>query len=303
MNWLLVALLAPLLWAISAFIDKLLISKYFKGGLGTLIIYSCFIGLPVSVLILIFKPAVLSISLVSAILVTLNGFVYILYLFPYLKALNKSDTSLIIPMFQTIPIFVYFLAFFILSERLSGIQIFGSILIMFGAIGISFRYEKKKISIGKEVLLLMLLASFIVSLNSLFFKFFALELDFWTVSFWQYLGFFIFGVILLIFVKSYRKDFLSSFKGNTSKIISLNALNETINIIGSVIFTYATLLAPLSLVWVVNGFNPFFVFVIGFFLTIFFPGLIKENLSKRTILQKLFFIAIIFVGAYFLNVL
>jgi drug/metabolite transporter (DMT)-like permease len=187
MNWLLVALLAPLLWASSSYIDKLLISKYFKGGTGALIIYSCLIGLPVFLLIAIFKPAVLSVSLASAVLVTINGFVYILYLFPYLKALNKTDTSLVIPIFQTIPIFTYFLAFFILGERLSGMQIFGSLLIISGAAGISLKYENKKLSFGKDVLFLMLLSSFILSLNYLFFKFFAIDLDFWTVSFWQYL--------------------------------------------------------------------------------------------------------------------
>src|SRR4030043_1423885 len=140
MNWLLIALLAPILWAVSNYIDKLLIGKYFKGGTGALILFSCLIGIPVFILIAIFKPAVLSVSIASALLVTLNGFVYILYLFPYLKALNKSDTSSVVPIFQTIPIFVYFLAFFILGERLSGMQIFGSLLILSAAVGISLRY-------------------------------------------------------------------------------------------------------------------------------------------------------------------
>jgi biotin operon repressor len=72
--------------------------------------------------------------------------------------------------------------------------------------------KDKRIYLSKEVIFLQLLASFIIAINYLFFKFFAIRLDFWTVSFWQYLSFVIFGIILLIFVKSYRKDFFFHLK-------------------------------------------------------------------------------------------
>jgi uncharacterized membrane protein len=255
MDWLLIAILAPLLWAITNFIDKFLISKYFKSGVGTLIIYSAMIGLPVALLIVLFKPDVLYLNLTTATLIILNSFLYILYLFPYFKALSKADASIVVPIFQSIPVFSYFLAFFVLGETLSNMQIVGSLLIVFGAVGISLKLENKKISLTWDILFFQLLASFIVALNYLFFKFFAINLDFWTVSFWQYLGFVIFGIILLIFVKSYRKDFLLSFKVNSNKILGLNAINEILNIAATIIFTFATLLAPITLVFVINGFQ------------------------------------------------
>ena len=301
MDWLLIAILAPLLWAITNFIDKFLISKYFKSGVGTLIIYSAMIGLPIAFLIAIFKPDVLYLNFTTAILIILNSFLYILYLFPYFKALNKADASIVVPIFQTIPVFSFFLAFFVLGEVLSKIQIIGSILIVSSAIGISINLENKKISLKGDILLLQLAASFIVALNYLFFKFFAINLNFWTVSFWQYLGFFIFGLILLIFIKSYRKDFFLSFRVNSKKILGLNGLNEILNIVATIIFTFATLLAPITLVFVINGFQPLFVFLIGIFLTLVSPVLIKENLEKRIIIQKIFFIVLMLLGAYLLN--
>ncbi|MFA5051175.1 MAG: EamA family transporter [Patescibacteria group bacterium] len=301
MNWLFIAILSPLLWTITCFIEKFLISKYFKSSIGTLVIYSSLIGLPVAILIAFFNPRVLSLNWTTSIFIILNSSLYIIYLFPYFKALSKADTSVVVPIFQTIPVFSYFLAFFILKETLSGMQIIGSLLIILGAVGISLKFKDKKIHLTKDVLFLQLLASFIVALNYLFFKFFAIKLDFWTVSFWQYLGFIIFGLILLIFVKSYRRDFILSFKKNSGSIIALNAVNEILNIVAMIIFTFATLLAPLALVWVINGFQPLFAFLIGIGLTLFFPHLIKEDLRKKIILQKIFFILLMFFGAYLLK--
>lgn len=302
MNWFIIAIIAPFIWAISNFVDKFLISKYFKSDIRTLVVYSSLIGLPVALLIGIFKPQVLALNWITGFLIILNSLLLIFYLFPYYKSLSKADASVVIPIFQMIPVFSYFLAFFVLGETLSDLQIFGSLLIIFGAVGISLNFKKKRIHLIKDVFFLQLLASFIVALNYLFFKFFAIQLDFWTVSFWQYAGFAIFGLFLLIFIKSYRESFFLSIKINKSKIIKLNVLNETINIIGMLIFSFATLLAPLALVGVINGFQPLFVFLIGIGLTIFFPHLIKENIDKKVLLQKTIFIILMLLGAIILNV-
>jgi len=303
MNWFIIAMLAPMIWAICNFIDKYLVTKYFKGDIGTLIVNSCLIGLPVIILIGIFKPSVFSINFITALLMILNGIILTTYLFPYFHALSKTDASRVVPIFQTIPVFSFFLDFFILKEVLSVGQILASLLIIGGAIGISLkRNDRKKIVITKDVLWLMLLSSFIVSINSLFFKFFALQLDFWTVNFWQYLGFFIFGLALLIFVKPYRISFFSSFKKNKFRVASLNMFNEVINLFAMIIFSFATLLAPLSLVWVINSFQPVFAFLIGIGLTLFFPLLIKEEISWKVLLQKGLFIILMIAGAIILGI-
>lgn len=304
MNWFIIALLAPLLWAITNFIDKFLISKYFKGKVGTMVIYSTLIGTPIVLLILLFKPSVIFVSPLTALLIILNSFLLVIYIFPYLKALNKADASIVVPIFQTAPVFSYFLAYLILRETISNIQIVGSILVILGAVGISLKFEGKKIHLTKEVLFLQLLSSFILALNFVFFKFFAvdLNLDFWTVSFWQYLGFILFALLLLIFAKPYRKEFVNSFRENGKRIMGLNIANEMINITATIAFSFATLLAPIALVWVVNGFQPVFIFLIGAFLTIFFPNIIKENLSTKIVIQKIVFILIITLGTYLLNV-
>lgn len=147
----------------------------------------------------------------------------------------------------------------------------------------------------------MFLSSFLVAVNGLIFKFFAINSDFWTTSFWEYIGFSVTAAGMIIFVKSYRKQFQSVIKQNKFPVIGLNVSNEMINIVAKLCMNFATLLAPLALVWVVNGFQPFFVFLYGVILTIFFPKLGSENLAKKHFAHKIFAIAIMFVGVYLLQ--
>ncbi|HLC46689.1 MAG TPA: DMT family transporter [Candidatus Nanoarchaeia archaeon] len=300
MNWILIALLAPLLFSISVFIDRFLVSRYFKSSSGTLVVYTGLIGLPVFLLILLFKPEVIGIDPVSALLITVNSFLVIGYLFPYYASIKMTDASAVVPLFQMIPVFNFILAFLVLKETLSPMQIGAASLIILGALGISLSL-KRKVRLNKKVLGLMLIATLLISINATVFKYFALDLDFWTVSFWQYLGFFVFAMLLLVFSAKFRHDFVDSFRKNKKAIISLNAINETINLTATIIFTYAALQAPLALVSAINGLGSVFVFLIGILLTLFLPKMIKEDLSLRTIIQKAIFIILIFIGGYLLN--
>lgn len=302
MNWFLIALLAPALWSICNHIDKYLISKYFKGsGTGSLLIFSSLIGVFVLPIIFVFHPEVLSIDPLYGLLIAINGALYILALIPYIYALEKDEASIVMPLYQTVPIFSYILAFIVLKESLTTAQLLASSLIILGAIFITLDLSGKKIRFKKQVFGLVLLSSFLVALNGLIFKFVAIRETFWTTSFWEYIGFATLAVLLFTFVKPYRRQFLFVIKRNKIPVIGLNGFNEVINVIGKLSMNFAMLLTPLALAWVVNGFQPFFVLFYGIILTVFFPKLGNENLSKKHLSQKIFAIALMFLGSYLLN--
>lgn len=303
MNWFLIALIPPALWSITNHMDKFLISKYFKGGgVGALMVFSSLIGLLLLPFILIFNPHVFTIAPQNAFLIALNGFLYVAAILPYFYALNKDEASTVVPLFQMIPVLSYVLAFFILGETLSTKQILASTLVVVGAIGISLELsEGKRIRIKKDVLGYMFLSSFLFALNFIIFKHFALELSFWVSAFWEYVGFAIFAALLMIFVRSYRRQFVDVMKQNKITVVGLNGLNELINIGAKMSFNFASLLAPVTLIWVVNGTQPFFVFMYGVILTIFFPKLGVESLAKRHLTQKAVAIAVMFLGTYLIN--
>jgi bacterial/archaeal transporter family protein len=302
MTWFLIALIAPLLWAISVHMDKFLISRYFKGeSVGALMIFSAFIGILLLPIIYFVEPGVLALKLPFILLLISNGILYVVAMLPYYYALKSGEASIVVPLFQLIPFFNYILGLIFLKENLTVMQIIASLLIILGAILISSNNNGKVKRHKSKAFWLMALSAFLFSVSILVFKFVAIQNDFWTASFWEYVGLSISAILLFLFIKSYRKQFFYVFESNKFAVISINGINEVINIAAKMIMNFAGLLAPLALVWVANGFQPFFVLIIGIFLAIFFPKLTDESLNKKYIFQKVIAILIMFVGMYLLN--
>jgi drug/metabolite transporter (DMT)-like permease len=302
MTWFLIALIAPVLWAITDFTDKYLISRYFKSrGIGALTIFSALIGLFLLPIIFFINPNIVNLKFSLIIILILNGILYVVAGLPYFYALKDSEVTIIAPLYQLIPFFSYILGLIVFDERLTITQICASLLIILGAILISSNNHCKKKAKQKKVFWLMVLSAFLFSLNFLVFKYVAIQENFWTTSFWEYVGFSIFAIFLLLFIKSYRQQFFHVFKKNRFSVLRINVVNEIVNIAGKIIINYASLLAPLALVWVVNGVQPFFVLAMGVLLAIFFPKLTDESLDKKYIFQKVIAIVIMFLGMYLLN--
>ena len=105
----------------------------------------------------------------------------------------------------------------------------------------------------------------------------------------------------MVFVKSYREQFINVMKTNRVVVLSLNGANEILNIIAKVSFNFASLLTPITITWIVNGFQPLFVFGYGVILTLFLPKIVKEDIGRKSLIQKILAILVMFIGTYFLN--
>jgi len=151
-----------------------------------------------------------------------------------------------------------------------------------------------------ELFGLMMLSSFLFALNIFFFKYIERGSDFLTTSFWEYAGFSV-AALGILAIGRYRREFMESLRANGIKILSINAANEAINIGAKIIFNFASLLAPLALVWTVFGTEPLIVLIMGVVLTIFLPKIFNEDITKKTLTQKAIFIILIFIGGYLLN--
>lgn len=302
MNWFYIALIGPIIWAAENYIDKYLLQKYFKeGGVGGLLIFSSLISLLILPFIFMFAPDVLAISNFNKIIIIFESVLSIFAFLLYLYALEKEETSMVVPIFQTIPMFFLILGFIFLGEVISGRQLFGILLIISAAVALSLELAEK-VRLKSNILFLMLAASFLIAASGTIFKFVAIEAGFWATSFWNYVGFALMGIIFLMFVKKYRDEFFKVFEKGSKGIFALNLLNEILDVGAGLIFRFATLLAPIALVQAVNGFQPFFVFFYGSLITLLFPGIIKENLTKRHIAHKLISIIVLFIGTYLIAV-
>ncbi|MEX0616449.1 MAG: EamA family transporter [Candidatus Woykebacteria bacterium] len=302
MNWFLIALLSPALHGLTNHIDKYLLSKYFKGSdSAALLIFSSIFGVFILPLIILIEPDVFNIEASHTFLLLVGGVMYTVCLIPYFYALSKDEASVVVPLFQTVPIFGYILAFLVLGETLTREQILASFLIILGAITLSLNLDERRPKLKKTIFFSMLISSLLAAFGGLIFKFVAIEEGFWTSSFWIYIGYAIVGLFLLIFTKVYRLKFLKLIRTNKISILAVNSLNETLFIIGALGLAFASLLAPLALVLTVDGLQPLFVFTYGVIITLFFPNLGKESLVRKNLIQKTIALSAILLGAYLLN--
>jgi len=301
MGWFWIALAATLLFAITNFIDKYLITKYFKGGnVGSILIFSGFTGFLIAPVLLIIKYNEVISSVNQSWMLMMSGIIYIVSLLPYLWALEIDDASSVIPLLQLIPVFAFILGIIFLKEFLSTNQLVGGIVIFVGSVILSLELGSKKISFKKGILIFMILTSLGIAIYSLLFKMGSIGINYWTASFWFYLGFGIGGVIFL-FYKPYRNQFKNIFKSNAKTVIGLNFANESLNLGGVILINLAFILGPLALVWIVVGLQPLFVFLIGIILTLIVPKLIKEKISLRDMTHKIIGILIILAGTVIIN--
>ena len=181
--------------------------------------------------------------------------------------------------------FGYVLAYLVLGETLTGTQLAGGLLIIFGVLSVSIAGRKSREKVRWQLAGLMLTCGFIMSLSTLIFKAFAVKDEFWATTFWMFAGEALFGVVFLS-VAGYRSQFLYLVRTNGRALLAINASNELINLGGGLANRYALIFAPLSIVQAVGSTTTLFVFGIGVILTLFFPKYSQENLSKRELVSK-----------------
>ena len=302
-NWFLIALLAPLLWSVVNHIDKYMLGKCLqKRGVGALLIFSALS----SVIILpfigyVYRSEIFTIGGNDLFTLLCVGFLSAGGLYFYLKGMELEEASIVVPLFQIVPVFGYILGYLILGESLSAAQILSSLLIMSGIIILTLEIDAdNKLTLKMEVLSIVAISSFLFALYDTLFKKVALVGGFWVSVFWQYVSLVIFGILIFICIKKFRHDFLSMWSGMGGRIFSLNAGSELLYIAGSLANNFATLLAPVALVLVVSSYQPLFVFIGGVLLTVFLPHISREKVSPRHLLHKLTSIVIILFGSYLL---
>ena len=296
MSWVVFAFSGPVLWAASVHLDKYLVERFFKkSDVAVLLLFTAFIGVPLLPFIWYFEPAVTAPGAASIAVIAFSGILYMGAMLLYLQALQNEEASVVAPFFQASPLFGYGLAYLVLGETLTGRQMAGGLLIVAGALIVSLRFERGLRAFKARLAVLMLACGFALALSTLIFKVFAITVEFWTTTFWLFIGEAIFGCGLIL-VPSYRTQFLAMLRSNTVALLSINGSNELINLSGSLGNRYALMFAPLSLVQAIGSTTTLFVFAFGVVLSLCLPGLSRETLSGRDLIQKGVAAALVAIG-------
>jgi drug/metabolite transporter (DMT)-like permease len=302
MTWFFIALIGPFLYAITNYIDKTLLEKVFKkGGVGTMLIFSALASVFVLPILFFIDKTVLDVSPFGVLILSIVGILSVFVIWCYLIALKDEEASIVVVFYQLVPVFGAILGYFILGETLTRIQVVAMAIIILGTTIISFEIDaENKFKLRRKTVVYMLLAALCWAIEAVLFKFVALEENLWRSFFWSSFMLVLTGVVIFIFARRYREDFLLVIRKNAKGVLPLNLLNETIYIVGNIVVAFTYLLAPIGLVLLTESFQPIFVFAIGIFLTIFFPKIITEKIHTKHVIQKIIAITITGIGTYLL---
>ena len=295
------AIAAATLYALTNHIDKYLISKVVKNADSrSLIVFSTLVaGFAMSVIYAIICEFRFDFDLQSILLLFFNSALYAVSLYYYFKALSRDDTTIVVIMFQLIPVFMLLLSPLVLGNQgISAIQLVGGIVTTIAAIAVTYEPEKKKFS--KDKLITLLMMAFVSLSYAVWFiieKVVTNDHDFNQTMLWSNLTLFIVGIIIFIFLKSYRKAFNAMLKSNGVKIVGLNLLNELLNSFGGVCSNFDVKMDSVALVsFVSQGVQPFIVMIIGIIITKLFPKVEKETVTKKEIIKRVLAIALCIIG-------
>ncbi|MCA9363582.1 DMT family transporter [Candidatus Kaiserbacteria bacterium] len=306
--WFIVGLISLFIGVIGSFFDKYLLEKYFsnstesENGAGALIIFSAFFLIVLYPIMLFFGYDKIDFNITVGWVGLISGIMSGLWILLYLHALDRVDVSQAIPIFQTIPIFGLILAYFTLGEVLTKVQILASLILILGA-SVLIRTKEESFSSQYKALFLMLGSSFFVALSQVVFKVVAVDINYWTGIFWNWVGFILFGSILFVSVKEYRAQFMYLAKQRVSSIKSvygISALNEVFDNISDLTFLLAVILGPIGLVQSLNAYEPIIVLIFSSLMVKVSPKYFLGDFSKSTFEQKFVGILIITTGSFIL---
>ncbi len=304
MEWMIFALLAPALWTIPIIIDKFLLDKFVKDPISYSIVMEL-LWLVFIFGVIIAKP--ISIAFPLMILGILAGMIGMGGYFIYCKVIQIEEVSRVISLTYVSSLFTAFFAFFIFREIFTFQKYLGILLIVIGAISLSYRRKtrrkiKKRLSILRNLpiipsLALILVMSLFGSLVSILDKYVLFSVDYWSLFVWIALGELV--ITSLVLLKSgVRKNLqktLRNLKIN-KKFFAFAFITEILAFFGLIASLIAISLGPVSLVSALSAVCPLYLLFGTILLSIFIPKVLKEEISKSTVALKIFSTLLIVIG-------
>ncbi len=294
--WILIAISGYLFFSINGLVDKLVLSKVNKprvyaatvGTLGLLGLVFVFFGFSWPSIWIIF------VSLFA-------GMLYTLGLVPFYKAIKMGQTSRVVSFVGGfIPVFVLILASISGIESLSSKQLIAFFVIIIGGIVISYKKKKR----GKPKLTFVWAALGALLLGGFYFlsKYIFLESDFVSGFVIMRVGGFLGSLILFIYPQTLKlvlKEIKGRNKKSTQAKASLILISQVSAAIAFVLVNYAISIGKVSLVNAMAGTQFAFLLILTLIFAKRFPQL-KENITKKVIIQKSIAILLIAFGLYLL---
>ncbi len=283
-DWILPALLSPLLFAVVTLIDKRVLTEF---GIP-LNSFNLFVGASqgaIGTVVLLTAPgeALEAVTVLSALGIGVAQGAGLAFMFWMLK---REDPSRVIPAMQTSPIFVALLAWPIFGESLSGLQWLAVVLAVGGGTLASLERSRGSGSYGfRPVYLVLVISALLMAGSQLLTKSITDELATQQIVGFRGIGLFV--VMWVLFARRSSVAGLRAFLARPRQAWWLVLAEGAMPFVGHLLITTAISRGPVGLVAAVFGSRPIFVFGLSYIGTRIAPKYIFERLSGRDLATKL----------------
>jgi len=226
-----------------------------------------------------------------------SGPVYFLMWVLWWKSLASGEISRSAAIFQTSPIFNALLAVIFLGEDLRGFKWLAIFLIVAGAVICSWEKGKTKNGFNR-VYLLVILSALIGAVGNLISKIALREINPFAI---YALSYYVSLPLFLGFLT--KQEVLQEIRENLKeKRRFLILFSRSFLAFLAICFFYLALSSgPLSLIAAINGSSPLFVFIYSTLISLFWPKIIREELTKSVLFSKTIAIILIVSGVVLIN--
>ncbi len=302
MLWLTITISAYLILAIVFVVNKYLLA----GPLPNPKVFAFYVGI-LGILILFIIPftGFFTPSPFQIFLSLLAGALFTYALFWQYKALHLFEVSRVIPAIGAlIPLFSFGLVYFFSAgkENLSFSEIAAFILLILGSVLITFKKGKLITLKGLRV---SVIAAFLFSLSFVFAKYVYLEQPFWNSFIWMRIGGFLAALCFLLLFKEVKEEIFIKRVGFKPKTAAIFLISQAMGAGALILQNWAIFLAPLVFLAIINalqGVQYVFLLVFAALISFKFPQILKEEISREVLLQKIAAILLIGGGLAMLSI-
>lgn len=277
-NWIIVAFMAPMFWALVNIIDVYFVGGVYKDEFDGIIISSLFQMLPWPILaffidlnispyvgfskdgVFHFEPALL--------LLFLGGVLFSISTYFYFKALfGENDVALLQIIWNLAAVFVPIMALLFFGERLGYYKYLGILVVLIGATILSTN-SQMKLKLSRKYMAMMFGGVFFLSLGMVLeeraYSILGVESlgsnGFWTGYLFFSLGFLSYGLVVMFWKKRNVFPLIQ-------KYFAIFLLAETLSFLGILASQRAIDISPsVSYVATVQTFGPFFIIFFSFII-------------------------------------
>ncbi|MFH1286980.1 MAG: DMT family transporter [Candidatus Magasanikbacteria bacterium] len=290
--WFFIAIIGYLLLAVVFVMDKYILSEQKQKP----VVYTFYSTIILLVVFLAYPFGVDILHGIDWFWALVSGVTFGLALYTTYTALDIGEASHISPFAGAfVTIFTYILSSFVLSEKLSSLQLFGLFVLVLATF--LFSFEKSKKFKGFHVgFLWAILAGFFFAVSHVSAKYLYDTYDFLSGFVWTRASTGFVGLILLL-SPIVRKTFKKKRKKVKISFAGVFAIDKLLGALGVIAIQYAISIGSVTLVNAMVGVQYVLMFIIILLLTKFSPRVFKEYFTRREIAIEILALVLVVVGS------